>query len=86
MSDTKKKRFEALIPELQEMINDPCLHEFRPVLNEMLIGCKTPEYDNTNDVIEEFHNNNCDYTYRKLADALFVHSAMFQDRKKWYQL
>ena len=85
MSDAEK-RLHDLIPELQEMIKDPCLQEFRPILKEMLIGCKTPEYDNTNDVIEEFHDNNCDYTYHRLADALFAHSAMFREKKKWYNL
>jgi hypothetical protein len=78
--------FEELIPHIKEMLSDPSIQEFHPVLNKMLRGCESPDYDNTSDVIEEFCNNNADYVFRKLSEAAFQNAAMTGHRKRWYEL
>ena len=83
MSDTNELK--KLIPTIEEMISDPSIQEFYPVLNEMLRGCKVLDYNNTSDVLNNFFDNSSDYVFRKISEAACQNAAMFGHRKKWYE-
>lgn len=75
MSDDEKLK--QLIPNIKEMLEDPDIYEFQPVLREILSGCETPDFNNISDVVEEFCNNDAEHIFRKLSEAAFVNAAMF---------
>lgn len=89
MSDAKERitrELESLIPEVKELLQNPELQEFRPVLQEMLRGCESPDYDNSQNVIELFLSNRSDFVFRKIAEATFENTAMHIQKKKWYEV
>ena len=69
MSDAKKL-FENLIPNIKEMLEDPSIREFHPVLEKILAGCEDPSLNNVDDVIKTFDQNDAAYHIRQISDAM----------------
>ena len=81
MSNAEKKLFEGMIPEIKEMLEDPAMREFHPVLKQMLAGCEVPDFDNISDVIETFTENDANYVCRKLSEATCEHASFSHTRR-----
>lgn len=75
-----------LLSMLRKMRDNPVMRDFWPVINEMMNGLKTPDYDNTEIVLDLFFQNDLQFHCNQLATALHIHSNMTMPRKKWYEL
>lgn len=81
MPDSKE-----LLSMLYEMREDPSLRDFQPLINEMIHGIQTPEYDNIDIILKLFSQNILSYHCRCISEVLFQRSAMGMHHKKWYEL
>ncbi len=77
--------FEELLPILRRMRRDPELRDFLPLLDEMIAGAETPDYDNIDRVLELFTQNDMAYHCRKIAESACIHANTHLPKKKWYE-
>lgn len=61
-----------LLERLNTLKSDPSLREFRPVLEEMIVGIQNPYNSNTQKVLELLESNILSYRVQQLATFLYL--------------
>ena len=84
MPYAEERLLKNLIPNIEEMLEDPKLQEFHPVLKQMLAGCETFNFDNTSDVIEAFAKADSKFVCRKLSEAACEQASFSSHTRRWY--